>query len=30
MAELCLCCGKKVGLFTGSHLNNTVCDTFLK
>lgn len=26
MAEQCLCCGKKVGIFTGSHLNNTLCD----
>ncbi len=26
MADLCLCCGKKVGIFTGGHLNNTVCD----
>ncbi len=27
MAEYCICCGKKVGIFTGSHLDNTVCDS---
>lgn len=26
MAEKCICCGKKVGLLNGSHLNNQVCD----
>ncbi len=26
MAERCICCGKKVGLLNGSHLNNQVCD----
>lgn len=27
MAEYCVCCGKKVGIFTGGHLDNTVCDS---
>jgi hypothetical protein len=26
MAEKCICCGKKIGLLNGSHLNNQVCD----
>ena len=26
MADLCVCCGKKVGLINGSHLNNKLCD----
>ncbi len=26
MSEKCICCGKKVGLLNGSHLNNQVCD----
>lgn len=26
MAEYCVCCGKKIGIFTGSHLDNTICD----
>lgn len=26
MAEKCICCGKKVGLLNGSHLDNKVCD----
>lgn len=26
MAERCICCGKKIGLLNGSHLNNQVCD----
>ncbi len=26
MADYCMCCGKKLGVFTGNHLNNTVCD----
>lgn len=26
MAEKCICCGKKVGLLNGSHLDNQVCD----
>lgn len=26
MAEYCICCGKKVGIFTGGHLDNKVCD----
>lgn len=27
MAEKCICCGKKIGLLNGAHLNNQVCDT---
>ncbi|MBD5515906.1 MAG: heavy metal-binding domain-containing protein [Lachnospiraceae bacterium] len=27
MAEKCICCGKKIGLLNGSHLNNQVCDS---
>ena len=27
MAEKCICCGKKVGLLNGSHLDNQVCDS---
>ena len=27
MADLCICCGKKVGLINGSHLNNKLCDS---
>ena len=26
MAEKCICCGKKIGLLNGSHLNNQICD----
>jgi len=26
MAEKCICCGKKIGLLNGSHLNNQVFD----
>lgn len=26
MAERCLCCGKKLGIFSGTHLDNMVCD----
>lgn len=26
MADKCICCGKKIGLLNGSHLNNQVCD----
>jgi len=26
MAEKCICCGKKMGLLNGSHLNNQICD----
>lgn len=26
MAEKCMCCGKKIGLLNGSHLNNEICD----
>lgn len=27
MAEKCICCGKKIGLLNGAHLNNQVCDS---
>lgn len=27
MAEKCICCGKKLGLLNGAHLNNQVCDS---
>lgn len=27
MAEKCICCGKKIGLLSGSHINNQVCDS---
>lgn len=27
MAEKCICCGKKVGLLNGSHLDNQLCDS---
>lgn len=26
MADYCVCCGKKLGVFFGEHLNKTVCD----
>lgn len=26
MADYCLCCGKKLGFFSGEHFDNTVCD----
>ena len=26
MADKCICCGKKIGLLNGSHLDNQVCD----
>lgn len=26
MADKCICCGKKLGILNGSHLNNQVCD----
>jgi len=27
MVESCLCCGKKIGVFAGGHLDKTVCDS---
>lgn len=27
MADKCICCGKKIGLLNGAHLNNQVCDS---
>lgn len=27
MAEKCICCGKKIGLLNGSHLDNKLCDS---
>lgn len=26
MTDKCICCGKKIGLLNGAHLNNQVCD----